>query len=144
MNVSSRIIALMLLGVMMAGWSCRRPPPPPDATNEIPFGVVDGPQNGKVVGREVEVSGWALDDSGVAEVRIYVDSRYKMSAMLKIKRPDVTKVYPKYSVPNDMHGWWEVVDLGEKAGPHQILVQAIDTNGATRDIGTVNVEVLAR
>ena len=39
--------------------------------------AIDGPQDGKVVGREVEVSGWALDETGVAEVRIYVDGQYK-------------------------------------------------------------------
>jgi hypothetical protein len=129
---------------MVAGWSCRPPAPLPDANNELPFGIVDGPKNGATVGREVEVSGWALDDAGVSEVRIYVDSRYKMSAKLKIKRPDVTKVYPNYSVPDDMHGWWEVVDLGETAGTHQILAQALDSNGSTRDIGSVNVELIAR
>ena len=134
----------MLLLAMAAGWSCRLPAPLPDRNNELPFGVVDGPKSGAAVGREVEVSGWALDDTGVVEVRIYVDARYKMSAPLKIKRPDVTKVYPKYPVPDDMHGWWEVVDLGETAGTHQILAQAIDSNGATRDIGSVTVELIAR
>ena len=129
---------------MVAGWSCGRPAPPPDPNNQLPFGVIDSPQSDKVVGREVEVSGWALDDTGVSEVRIYVDARYKMSAKLKIKRPDVTKVYPQYPVPDDMHGWWEVVDLGETAGTHQILAQAIDANGSTRDIGSVTVELIAR
>lgn len=133
----------VVLCTVMAGASCGQPPLP-DPNNELPFGVIDGPQNGKAVGRQVEVSGWALDDAGVREVRIYVDARYKMSAVLKIKRPDVTKVYPKYSVPDDMHGWWEVVDLGDTAGAHQILAQAIDSNGATRDIGSVTVELIAR
>jgi SAM-dependent methyltransferase len=138
-----RKVSVIIFVSMTAGWSCQRLPIP-NPNNELPFGVVDGPQEGKVVGRAVEVSGWALDDTGVAEVRIYVDARYKMSAPLKIKRPDVTKVYPKYSVPEDMHGWWEVVDLGEAAGRHHILAQAIDESGATRDIGSVNVEVIAR
>jgi hypothetical protein len=43
-----------------------------------------------------------------------------------------------------MCSWWEVVDLRETAGTHQVLAQAIDRNGATRDIGPVIVELIAR
>ena len=87
-----------VLCTLMAGASCRQPPLP-DPNNEFPFWGGGRSRNGKVVGRQVEVSGWALDDAGVREIRIYVDSRYKMSAVLKIERPDVTKVIRNMPLP---------------------------------------------
>jgi hypothetical protein len=106
--------------------------------------MVGWPLTGATVGREVELTGWALDDSRVVEVKIFVNGERKASATLTIKRPDVTKLYPKYSVPDDIHGWWALVDLGEQGGGREILVQAVDDQGATRDIGSVSVRVIER
>ena len=135
--------AVVLLAVLAAG-ACRRPPTATPPKNEPPFGVVDGPANGATVGREVEFSGWALDDSRVAEVRIYVDGQFKVSAKVKIPRPDVTKVYPRYATPGDIHGWWELVDLGDRGGEHTLLAQAVDDRGATGDIGPIKVRLIER
>lgn len=134
---------VVLLAVVVTG-ACHRPPAATSSKNDPPFGMLDGPANGATVGREVGFSGWALDDSRVAEVKIYVDGQYKASAKLKIPRPDVTKVYPRYAAPGDIHGWWELVDLGERGGEHTLLAQAVDDRGATRDIGSVKVRVIER
>jgi hypothetical protein len=42
-----------------------------------------------------------------------------------------------------MYGWAVTVTLGEAvaAGSHTLLAQAVDTQGATRDIGTVTVSL---
>lgn len=122
--------------------------PAPDPANELPFGVVDTPKNGDLVGRVVDVIGWAMDDSAVAVVHVYVDGKYQTAAPLTISRPDVSKASPKYaridSKDPDVHGWQASVDLGEKAGAHTILVQAVDDRGATRDLGAVTVTVIGR
>jgi hypothetical protein len=57
--------------------------------------------------------------------------------------PDVVKAYPAFAHRSDVHGWTVTVPLGADtpAGPHTILVQAVDNQGATRDIGTSTVEL---
>src|SRR6187401_1558660 len=42
--------------------------------NELPFGAIDVPVNGAQVKAQAPIAGWALDDRGIAEIRIYVDA----------------------------------------------------------------------
>ena len=56
-------------------------------------------------------------------------------------RPDVAKALPRYARRGDIHGWNALIDFGMAAGPHTILIQAVDDSGATRDIGVVPVTV---
>ena len=116
----------------------------PNRRNEPPAGYVDTPRNGEVVGRMVDVSGWAVDDRAVGVVRIFVDGRPQASAHVTIPRPDVSKSLPKYATHGDVHGWRVSVDLGESAAPHTILAQAVDDEGASRELNAVVVTVVAR
>ena len=118
----------------------------PDPKNELPFGYVDLPAEGGKVERDMPARGWALDDAGVTEVRIFLDNHFVARATLTEPRPDVIKAYPKYARGTEVHGWAVLVPLGGDApvGPHTILVQAIDTQGASRDIGTKNVTLAAK
>jgi hypothetical protein len=143
------VLGAILLLVVQAFVACDQQPSPADSKpadskKAPPFGVVDVPHNGDTVGREVEVGGWALGSSPIKEVKIYVDGQYKLSAKLKLPRPDVTKVYPAYATPEEIHGWLERVDLGDRAGNHTLLAQAVDDNGATTDIGSVIVKAIER
>lgn len=112
----------------------------PDAANELPQGVIDIPANNLVVGRGVPVAGWALDDQKVDRIDIYLDGHFKTSTTMTVHRPDVLKAMPKYAHgTDDLVGWQTAIDLGDAPGPHAILAQAVDSSGATRDIGTVTV-----
>lgn len=114
---------------------------PPDPRNELPFGVVDLPRAGATVRRTAFVSGWALDDSKIEGVRVYLDSRYVSDAQLGLDRPDVSKEYPRYARGTNAHGWGVEVDFSALTGAHTVLVQAIDDRGASRDLGVVSVNV---
>jgi len=111
-----------------------------DPANELPFGVIDVPAAGTTLrpGPTV-VGGWALDDSGIAEIRVYFDGRFVARATPDVPRPDVTQAYPKYARGGDRHGWNIEVDFAATPGPHTILAQAVDSQGATRDLGSVVV-----
>jgi hypothetical protein len=115
----------------------------PDPRNELPFGYVDVPAQGSTVGYQMQARGWALDDGGVSEVLIFLDNRFVGRTTMTESRPDVSRAYPKYANGSDVHGWTVLVPIGAGtlAGPHTILVQAVDDRGATRDIGTVSVEL---
>ena len=113
----------------------------PDPRNELPQGVVDVPAQGATVLRSTFVSGWAIDDSGVRSVRVYIDGKYVTDARTGLERPDVSKAHPRYARGSDAHGWGVQVDFGDLTGAHTLLAQAIDDGGATRDLGSVSVNV---
>jgi hypothetical protein len=142
-------LPLLVCGVAAAGcqylgsMSATNASAEPDPKNELPSGFIDAPPNGAGVGRQIQMYGWAVDDQGVKEVRIFVDGKYVAKTTLTAARPDVTRAQPQYAHGNDTHGWALTVTLGDvyQPGQHTILAQAVDTQGATRDIGTITVSV---
>jgi hypothetical protein len=134
--------------LLVATLGACRPGPVLDNVNELPFGVIDSPKSGEKVGRVVEVIGWALDDSRVSLIRVFVDDRHRVTTALTIPRPDVSKSFLKFlertAHHDDLHGWKASVDLGANPGEHRILAKAVDDNGATRDIGSVTVILIGR
>jgi hypothetical protein len=137
----SRRLLVGLFLVCAAGCSVGRSEP--DPKNQLPFGWVDAPAGGSEVQRQVSAHGWALDDGGVAEVRIFLDDHFVARAAVTEQRPDVSKIYPNYAHGNDAHGWSANVPLGVGAtlGPHTLLFQAVDNQGASHDIGAVAVRL---
>lgn len=127
-------------GLMAAVSACVDPPP--DPANELPIGFVDTPSAGEVLRPgPTLVGGWAVDDTRIVEIRIYFDGRFVARATQGVARPDVAKAWPKYARAGDLHGWNTIVDFAATAGAHTIVVQAVDTAGATRDIGVIPVTV---
>ena len=114
-----------------------------DPANELPFGNVDQPVAKSQTGATTAVGGWAMDDREVREIRVYVDGHLADVSTLNTARPDVSKAFPQYAHATNMHGWSLFVAF-EAPGPHTIIVQAVDSNGATRDIGTIPVTSLDR
>jgi hypothetical protein len=112
-----------------------------DPANELPFGHVDTPAPGAEVHALTAVGGWAMDDRGIREIRLYVDGRIVNTCRLTTPRPDVSRAYPTYAHGGDRHGWTMVGGF-DAPGFHAVLVQAVDNDGATRDIGSFNVTSL--
>ena len=136
-----RLLTLAIAALVGVG-GCARPQAnhSVDPSNELPQGVVDGPTEGASVPLIVNAGGWAVDDRGVREVRLFVDGHFVNSSPLNTARPDVAKAFPQYARGNNMLGWTTVVEF-PSPGLHTLLVQAVDTDGATRDIGTIKVNV---
>jgi Bacterial Ig domain len=111
----------------------------PDPANQLPFGVLDAPAANAVVARQFRVSGWAVDDTGVTAVRLYIDGHYAGTTTLTIDRPDVSAAVPTLAHGGNRHGWQ--INLIAEPGAHNILAQAVDKAGATRDLGSVPVTV---
>lgn len=129
---------LALLVVCAAGCTGN----PKNPKNELPTGFLDLPANGAVLQPgPTHVGGWAVDDTGVAEVRIYFDLKYAGSTTLSVARPDVSKAMPTHARGTDIHGWNAYIDFGREPGGHTILAQAVDSHGATRDLGMVTVTI---
>jgi len=134
----------VLLGLLLVcAAACSTVRAEPDPKNQLPFGWVDVPAAGSEIQRQLTASGWALDDTGVAEVRVFFDDHFVARTTITESRPDVTKTYPTFAHGNDVHGWRVNVPLGAAAtlGPHTLLFQAVDKDGASHDIGSVAVRL---
>jgi len=132
--------AVIVAAVIVSGCARRETNRALDPTNELPFGVVDTPKEGAPVGSPLSTAGWALDDRGIREIRVYVDGHFANLTHLNTARPDVKKAFPQYTQSGDTVGWSATVDL-QGPGAHTLVVQAVDSDGATRDIGSVKVIV---
>ena len=131
MKTSRVIVVAGLLAMTGCGGGSRAT----DPANELPFGVIDTPADHAQVAAQTPIGGWALDDKGVAEIRLYIDNHFVGATKINTDRADVSKVYPTYAAGTNLHGWTTSL-VFDTPGAHTILVQAVDTDGATRDIGT--------
>jgi len=132
------VLAIATLGAACAIAACSRHPGPDDPVNELPFGALDFPVQGAQVKAVTPVAGWALDDRGVREIRLYVDGHIVNTGALTQERPDVRNMFPQYARGSARLGFLMLAGF-DAPGPHTIIVQAVDDNGATREIGVVNV-----
>jgi hypothetical protein len=108
----------------------------------LPFGVVDSPRPGAALHGRSTLSGWALSESKIESVAVYMDRTLAGFATLGVSRPDVQKAFPKFPDAADA-GWQLDFDVtGMKAGPHQLEIQARSKQGATRDLGELAVTVV--
>jgi hypothetical protein len=112
-----------------------------DPANELPFGNVDLPAPGAQLSALSPVSGWALDDRGIREIRLYIDGHLANTCRLTQARPDVSQIFPQYARGRHRHGWVMLAGF-DVPGPHTIVVQAVDSDGATRDIGVLKVTAI--
>ena len=112
-----------------------------DPVNELPFGNVDLPAPGAELTALSPVSGWALDDRGIREIRLYIDGHLANTCRLTQARPDVSQIFPQYARGRHRHGWVMLAGF-DVPGPHTIIVQAVDSDGATRDIGVLKVTAI--
>ncbi|MCP5050167.1 MAG: hypothetical protein GY940_23580 [bacterium] len=124
-----------------------QPPPPPPESD--PFGSFDSPVDGSTVRGSVAVTGWALDDSGIDNVKIYRQTNgngnlvYIGDALLvEGARPDVQQAYPGY--PNNNKAGWGYMLLTNflpNSGNGTFVLQAIamDSEGNTTTLGSKTI-----
>lgn len=93
---------------------------------------IDFPQNNIILkGNSTNITGWALNPSGVKQVNILVDNKQAATAVLGDFRPDVAKVYPLYN--NTKSGYHYTLDTSSiGGGKHTITVQALGNDGSTQ------------
>jgi hypothetical protein len=108
----------------------------------LPFGVVDSPHPGEALRGRATLRGWALSESEIESVAVYLDRSLAGFATLGVSRPDVQKAFPAF--PGAAEAGWQLdFDVtGMKPGPHELEIQARSKQGATRDLGDVAVTVV--
>ena len=119
-----------------------------NSINQAPFGYIDIPGAADLAGANgaFPVYGWALDDTEVDHVDILVDGQIiagsPSTAIYGITRPDVQAAFS--DVPNSLNsGFSANIDTSAFVnGIHILSVRATDNLGASRDLGTRNIQIV--
>lgn len=93
--------------------------------------VIDVPSSDMVVNdNSIRVSGWALNDSGVKQVNVYIDNVKVGSPAINISRADVISAYPGYQT-SSVCGFAINVDLSKLSkGQHKVVIEAVGYDGS--------------
>ncbi|MGL5244655.1 MAG: Ig-like domain-containing protein, partial [Sarcina sp.] len=96
---------------------------------------LEEPTNGLTLeGRELKIAGWALNDSGIKKVKIYVDDTYVGNANLGAHRPDVNRIFKNY-VNGEYSGFTAKFDIRNfTPGYHNIKAVAIGNDNTFREM----------
>lgn len=93
--------------------------------------MIDSPKENSSNEGKFKVQGWAINDSGMSKIKVYVDDKYQKDATKGIKREDVDKAYPGYR-DGANSGYSSELDFTKvKPGKHKIKVEAIGNDGTT-------------
>ena len=120
----------------------------PGATgNTGPFGSFDTPLHGSLVRSSIPVTGWALDNLGVANVRIYRGQDESLvylgeAVFIGGARPDIEQAYPGY--PNNNKAGWGYMMLTNFLpnggnGTFEIHAIVTDIEGNSVTLGTKTI-----
>jgi hypothetical protein len=99
------------------------------ARRSPPFGVIHLPAEGQHVAPGFWVHGWALDDAGVAEIRVSTELGPAGAAMLGGKWPGLAEAYPAY--PEVSRGGWAFALPALPPGPHRLRLTVVSRDGGS-------------
>jgi len=119
------------------------------AQDEAPFGSFDSPSDGSTVRGSFALTGWALDDVGVAGVKIYRQDNENLiyigdALLVEGARPDVEALYP--TMPMSYRAGWGYMLLSYFLpdggnGVYVLTAIATDLSGKQTTLGSKTVTV---
>ncbi len=113
------------------------------SNDQPPFGSFATPVHGSSVSGSIPVTGWALDDVEVENVKIYNGAGYVGDAVfVEGARPDVMESYPTY--PNNYRAGWGYMLLtnflpGGGNGTYTLYARATDAAGKEVTLGSKTI-----
>ncbi len=111
--------------------SARRATAAPGAQRP-PFGYIDNPKENETVASGSRGYGWALDDSGVANIAVSLDNGPATPAELGQNYPGVRDAYPTF--PNSDKAGFSFVMPSVASGPHLLVVTITGKDGGKTDL----------
>jgi len=104
-----------------------------------PFGVLETPDYRATLSNVATGSGWALDNVGVTEIDVLLDSQKVGEAIYGLSRPDIGAVWGAF--PNAAHsGFGFNIDTTKYTiGEHTLAVRLIDAAGNATIVGTRSI-----
>jgi hypothetical protein len=107
--------------------------------NPASLGYIEWPKRNASMSSVFVVEGWAADQDGVVEVRIYVDADRVAIAHPWLARPDVEAALP--NVARQRHGFSVEVNAGSKIGPRVVRADVLDTRGAVTTVARATITI---
>jgi hypothetical protein len=101
-------------------------------TARPPFGFLDTPREGAAVKPGSWAFGWALDDSGIAQVTVAADSGQTSPVALGQPFPGVAKDHPSFPGADRAGFGFPVPAMGP--GPHTLVVTLVGKDGGRTEI----------
>ncbi|MBU3111009.1 Ig-like domain-containing protein [Clostridium lacusfryxellense] len=90
---------------------------------------IDTPSNNATIKSNINISGWALNASGVTAVNVYLDNVLRGKASYGISRPDVNAAFQGYT-DGDKSGLNFNLDISKTTpGNHSIKVEMVGNDG---------------
>lgn len=118
-------------GTGAAGQASGTPAP---AVTEVqpPMAFLDGPAEGSVTSASVQLVGWALDPSGIAQVTAAVDGQIPSSAAIGLAHPGVADAHP--GIPGNDRAGFAIEIQGLQKGSHSLIVTIVAKSGGKTEI----------
>jgi hypothetical protein len=105
-----------------------------------PFGFVDTPRKGSTLSGRIAVTGWAIDDDGVARIEVSLDGQLLGPAQLGTLRPDLPNgPFPAVSSRAGYQYWLDTTKFPN--GKHTLDVAMIDTRGNRAYYGGIAITI---
>nr|WP_310938123.1 N-acetylmuramoyl-L-alanine amidase [Clostridium sp. SHJSY1] len=97
--------------------------------------IITPEQFANVSAKSMTVTGWAIADSGVKEVQIFVDGKLKSTVVPNKATADIGKTYSNY--PNaSTSGYEATVDTSDVSQGYKVIIaRAVANDGSIRDAG---------
>ena len=130
----------VVVALFMGGVSCSRAPKQATEKSSLEpiVGSVDVPPvNGTLKIGAVGIGGWALAESGVQRVAIYIDRQFVGFATMGGSRPDILRAFNSF--PNAItSGWNAIIDTSPfPPGEHLLVMQIESKAGNVHDFPPV-------
>lgn len=94
---------------------------------------IESPKNGNTYTGSFNLSGYALNKSGIKYVKTYIDGAYSRDTQIGISRADIGALYPTYPGSNNS-GFSTTYNASDfTLGTHTMKVQAIGNDGTIQE-----------
>lgn len=90
---------------------------------------IESPNSDEKVTNKLRVGGWALNDSGIKNINVYVDNQFIGSTTAKYDRTDIANAFPSYSNPLKSGFLYDLNLSKYSNGKHIIKVVVIGNDG---------------
>jgi hypothetical protein len=106
-------------------------------------GHLDLPAPGSKLRETGIVGGWAVAESGVKRIAVYIDKQFIRFIQPEEKRPDIAKIYGRdFPESAEKSGWTFMLDVTKMAdGEHEIVTQVETNKGGMREFAPVPFQV---
>jgi len=106
------------------------------ASHLLPFGALNPPAANVIVRGPILVGGWAIHESGIVSVDLYVDREFVQNANVGVRRPDVISAFPKFKA-DMISGFDSMLNTARfPDGPHELVARIKAGNKSMRDLTT--------